>query len=559
MVSGSEALAPAREQKSLGLGESFRLESIESTVVYWATALLFSLAFWVTPFPPLIDYPQHVAVASILRRMADPSSPERALYDPNFITYNGGFHMVLAALSFVMRPEIAGKCLLSVYPLAFAYAVLSLVRAAGRPRWYAFFALPITFSFAVGWGFANYFMSVPFVILAFAWWLRSNKGDKGALYKVMAISALLSYTHVLATLCLCLTIGVAGLRSFHELGATWRVRLFGLAKLPLAVWPAIVWSLFAFVHNRNSPHANWEGWDEGRDDPLWYKLLHVTAYAVGNFGDHSDQLLLTLSLGMLIILWQWPREKTRAEPVMKTLAVTWAALYCVVPKVFIATWFVFERFPTFAVVFAAAAAPIAGSSFAHERWIRKGAAAVALLAGMNTVGHFRVIPDEADADAILDEIPEGKRVIAVTWSNTGQPVVLREMWVHLLAYYQARRPGQIAYSFAKFESMPVHYAVGKVPPPIPGGMEWDGDKYDPGAPYARYWDTVLVRTPDDEPDADPRVRTFRSAASGVRVLARHGRFWLYDASMLRALPVRGGVAGSSGGVGSGADASDGLP
>jgi hypothetical protein len=536
MVSQSDVLAPPvpRRLSSVGL----ELETRELTLVYWATAFLFSLALWVTPFPPLIDYPQHVAVGALLRRMADPLSPERALYDPNFITYNGGFHVLIAALSFAMRPEIAGKLLLSIYPLAFAYAVLALVRAAERPRWYALFALPVTWSFAVGWGFANYFMSVPFVILAFALWVRASRGEKGALWKVMLLSAFLSYTHVLATLCLCMMIGVAGLASFHQLGASYKERLLGLAKLPIAVWPAIVWSLFAFLHNRSSPHANWEGWDEGLDDPLWYKLLHVTAYTVGNFSDHTDQLLLTLSVGMMIVLWQWPREKSPAHPVMKAEAITWAALYCIVPKVFIATWFVFERFPPFAVVFAAAALPIA-RGFVHERWIRNAAAAVALVASLSTVWHFRVIPDEADADAILDDIPEGKRVIAVTWSNTGQPVILREMWVHLLAYYQARRPGQIAYSFAKFESMPVHYAVGKAPPGIPGGMEWDGSKYSPFEPYARYWDTVLVRTPDAEPEGDPRFRTFRSAAAAVHVIAHRGRFWLYDASSLRTLEPTG--------------------
>ena len=43
---------------------SFRLETTPLTVAYWATALLFALAWWVTPFPPLIDYPQHVAVGA---------------------------------------------------------------------------------------------------------------------------------------------------------------------------------------------------------------------------------------------------------------------------------------------------------------------------------------------------------------------------------------------------------------------------------------------------------------------------------------------------------------
>jgi hypothetical protein len=516
---------------------SFRLETTPLTVAYWATALLFSLAWWVTPFPPLIDYPQHVAVGALLHRMMNPASPERALYDVNLITYNGGLHVLIAALSSVMRPETAGKLLLSIYPLAFAYAVLALVRVAERPRWFAFLALPITFSFAVGWGFANYFMAVPFVILTFTLWLRAHGGEKGLLWKVMLASLVLAYTHVLATLCLCVMIGVAGLASFDSLGSTVSARIVALCKLPLAVWPAVVWSTIVFVHNRYSPHANWEGWDDGLDDPLWRKLLHLTAYSVGNFSDHSDQLLLTISVGMLIVLWQWPRAKSDPNPIMKALAITWAVLYCVVPRVFLATWFIFERFPTFAVVCAVAAAPVAIGAFAPQKFIRPAAAVVAVLSGLSTVWHLHAIPDEADADAILDEIPAGKRVIAVTWSNHGDPIILREMWVHVLAYYQARRPGQIAYSFAKFESMPVHYAVGKVPPVIPGGMEWDANKYNPAASYARYWDTVLVRTPDDAPDEDPRVRTFRDRANGVTVIAHRGRFWLCDASALRPDPA----------------------
>jgi hypothetical protein len=115
-------------------------------------------------------------------------------------------------------------------------------------------------------------------------------------------------------------------------------------------------------------------------------------------------------------------------------------------------------------------------------------------------------------------------------------VILREMWVHLLAYYQSRRPGLIAYSFAKFESMPVHYAVGKAPPTVPGGIEWDARKYDAAQPYARFWDTVLVRSPDSEGDLDPRGRTFGQAAARVRLMSRRGRFWLFDASAVAAEP-----------------------
>src|SRR5262249_39239640 len=135
--------------------------------------------------------------------------------------------------------------------------------------------------------------------------------------------------------------------------------------------------------------------------------------------------------------------------------------------------------------------------------------------------------------AIIDDIPAGRRVLAVTWSNDGLPVVLREMWVHLLAYYQARQPGLIGYSFAKFESMPIHYRSDETPPFLPGGIEWGARKYDPHTPYGGFFDLVLVRTPDAAPDDDPRELTFRDVAPQVAVRSHRGRFWLFETSFDR--------------------------
>lgn len=532
----------------LGVGERgivdlVRLESKGLTAAMWTAVALMTLSFWVCRFPPMIDYPQHVALSAILRRMLDPSSPERQLYEVNLVTYNGGFHLVVAALSLVVPAELAGKLLVSLYPGALALASLALCRVAGRPRWYALLAVPITWSFAVGWGFANYFMSVPLALLAFTWWLRHHRGERGMLWRLWLASFVLAYAHVFATLCLCTAIGVAGLVEWPKLGDSWGRRFLALSKLPLAVLPAILWCTTVFVHNRYSPHANWEGWDDGLDDPLWYKLVHLTAYAVGNFSDHSDQLVLAMAIATLILIWQSPEREDGTQPLMKWLAVAFFALYCVVPKVFIASWFMFERFPTWVLAFAVPAAPVLLPS-AQARF-RPFAAAIALTAAGNTVFHMARIPDQADASAILDDIPANRRVVAVTWSNTGQPVILREMWVHLLAYYQVRRPGQIGYSFTKFESMPVHYRLDRTPPQVPGGMEWDARKYDVRGEYARYFDTVLVRTPDDAPGEDPAAITFDEAAPLVKVLSHRGRFWLYDASRLKELPREksDGVAG----------------
>jgi hypothetical protein len=509
----------------------FRLESPLLTAAFWGAVVCFVAAFWLTPFPPLIDYPQHVAVGAILHRWFESAAFERGMYDIDLVTYNGGFHLAVAGLSYFVSPEVAGKILLSLYPPMLALAELELVRASGRPRWYALLVLPITLSFAVGWGFANYFISVPLALLVLGWWIRANRGESRLYPRIAVASLIIAYTHVLVTIALCLSVAVFALSRFRSLGSSPFQRLGALVRLPLPFMGAIAWCVVVFFHNRYSSHANWEGWDDGLDDPLWFKLLHVTAYAVGNFGDHSDQVLLAGALAIIILLWQSPEHRAPSDPQLRALAICWAALYCVIPKVFIATWFIFERFPTWALAFLVAAVPVVTT--ARATVLAHAAAMVALAAGLNTVFHLARIPGERDADAIIDDIPAGKRVVAVTWSNDGLPVVLREMWVHVLAYYQARRPGLIGYSFAKFESMPVHYRPGIAPPFVPGGMEWDARKYDPHTDYARYFDVVLVRTPDSAPDDDPRAATFRELAPRVTTLSHRGRFWLYDGSALR--------------------------
>ena len=503
--------------------QGFRLETPALSAVFWLSCAIYSLAFFLCRFPPMIDYPQHLAIGAILRRLADPAAPERLLYDVNLITYNGGFHLLVAALSFFVRPEIAGKILLALYPPLLGFAGLSLCRVANRPAWYALLLLPITYSYAAGWGFVNYVVSVPVALLAFTYWLRWQEGEARMRWRVWALSFVLAYTHVFATLCLCAAIGVAGIVRLVTRERTWPSRIQGVLRLPLAVMPAIVWCSAVFVRNRLSPHANWDSSDDGLDVPLWHKVERITVYAVGNFNDQSDQVLLGVVITVLILLWRLPKRRRASERTMVWLAIAFFALYGLIPRVMLGTWFMFERMPIWVLAFGIAAAPVLATKL--DRGFRLLAAFLALAASVNAAWHFARIPDEADASAILDEIPPGQRVVAVTYANTGEPVVQREIWVHALAYYQARRPGLIGYSFTRFESMPVHYRVDARPPVLPGGIEWHAQLYDPQSDYGRFYDWVLVRAP--EVGRDPRERVFGEEAGRVELWARRGRFWLY--------------------------------
>ncbi|MGD4871610.1 hypothetical protein QT814_22530, partial [Xanthomonas citri pv. citri] len=60
---GSNEVVPAPSAEPGNL-RWWQLETYGLTVAFWAALALFVIAFWVTPYLPLIDYHQHVAQAT---------------------------------------------------------------------------------------------------------------------------------------------------------------------------------------------------------------------------------------------------------------------------------------------------------------------------------------------------------------------------------------------------------------------------------------------------------------------------------------------------------------
>ena len=477
---------------------------------------------------------ENVALAAILKRLWSGAPEETALYEASYITYAGGFHVMTAALSSVMSPVNAGRVVMSAYPFLFAVAALCIVREAERPRWYAFLALPITYSRGMSWGFANWNLTFPVALIGITWFLRYSRGEKGVLWRLLLCSCFCAYGHVLAMLCLCAGIGVVQLSRVRELGPTWRTRVARLLASPMPVAPGVLWCIFVYRHQTRASFSNWEeSAFEGQDDPLWYKLRHLLDMSVGNFWDLSDVVILALALGVCLVLALagTPEPPSSDETVrLDARAIRWLfvfffGVYLVIPKVFIATWFIYERFPPLALLFLVGALPL--RLMPHREELRAVAAGLGFAAGANTARVWATMGDGKDAMAIIDDVPEGHKLLAVTYEPFTERVS-REVYVHLPAVYQAKKRGEIAYTFTKFESSTVHYRPGKAPPSVQPGFEWNARAYDVRSAWARAYDVTLVRAPDGTDD--PQTMVFGAEASRTRLMSRHGRFFLYDTS-----------------------------
>ncbi len=514
----------------------FVIDSAPLTLAFWGAVALVALAFLLCPYPPMIDYPQHVAMGAVLHRLFDPASPAHQTFRTYLFTYNAGIETLIALLAYLVRPELAGRIVLAAYAVLFGASALALCDVSRRPRWYALLALPLTYNFITGWGFGNFILALPLSVLAIAFWLRILDGSRSRLYLALTtvLSMMVAYTHVLAMLCVCVTVAVESLvllfQRDDEHGKPLLARVRALVVPALVLVPSVAWSLGAWWWARKTSTTVWEHeWAEGQDDPLWQKLWHLLYNAAGNFADGSEQRLLVVGVVIAAALWLGS-EGAPADRRMKRLGITFFGLYLLIPKVFIATFHIYPRFLPYAALFAVAAIPVA-----RGKWTRLAAAAASVLAlgsGANVLYRFLTIPEMADAMAIIDDAPPGRRLATVMFDPT-PPTLSREIWVHLPALYQVRRDGIIAYSFMRNESVPVHYLPGKEPARPPGGFEWDGRLYDITQPYARDYDLILVRSwidQDTGQTADPASYVFKDYAPYAKLLSRRGRFFLYDAS-----------------------------
>jgi hypothetical protein len=140
---------------------------------------------------------------------------------------------------------------------------------------------------------------------------------------------------------------------------------------------------------------------------------------------------------------------------------------------------------------------------------------------MGTVGR-----ETADLKAILDQAPKGRRVTGLVWHPKLESTQQWSM-LHTPAYYVAQNGGEVAFSFTRTMSLPVHYKKETMPPDPPPNFEWNPQDYRPNSDYAKYFDLVLMKTTNDD-DKDPRQSVWGLHWREVDIVAHVGRWWIFE-------------------------------
>jgi hypothetical protein len=527
------------------------LDSRRATLLYWVGVALVVAGLFVTRLLPCVDYPQHLALSDVARRLGNPAAPENAEYQLNYFTYNGLFHVVVAWLSRLVPIDLAGRTVVALSLVGMAAAVIALVRVLRRPPVHAALFTPILFSFSLGWGFVNYVLAT--TIAAWALVFVARAAVRPAVLPVVAVGVLglaCAFAHVLAMLILCVAASALALemawRTAPRDGPTW-VRLARIAgRAAAAGLPLVLGCVYCILVYREQydwdPNMYRDPVLEGTAPPIWQKFVWFGAYALDLFWDATDQVLLWIAIAFMggaeWLAWKRRRagdlSREDPPPIVAPFAVLTLA-YLATPTVLVGTHLIFQRLGQWAILGALLAIPAFPASAAARvhRWILR----LSIVAGANVTLHCALYAWETnDAARVIDELPAGKSATAVIWES-GTYAFRNGTLTHLAAYYAARKHGQWAFAFARYLSVPVRFRPGSQPAWPAHGWEFDGEEYDARCKYARAFPLVIVKAPQDmAQDASAegllRALVFRQDARAVTLLSHHGRYWAFDTTGL---------------------------
>jgi hypothetical protein len=524
-----------------------RLETRAATIVYWCALALVASCVFVPRLLPCVDYPQHLALADVARRLSDPRAPEHANHWINYFTYNGLFHILVAQLGRVMPIELAGRAVVGGSLALLGGASLGLLRALGRPPAHAALFLPAIFSFSLGWGFVNFTLGTALAVTCAALIARSLSRPRPTTWIATAlIGVAVAATHVLAMLLLCIVAAAmvpeVAWRSVARPDEGLRDRAVRtVLRAVVALSPLLLgaaWCIAVYkIQYEWDPVVYKDATLEGTSPPIWQKLALFGTFTTGLHSDRTDQILLaagllTLAVGAVLGLRAGRREGP--PPVVLPFVALFVA-YAITPMVFIGTHLIFPRIGQLVVLTAAVAAPAFPARLRARA--RRVSLAIGTLAGISLLVHMALFARETnDASRVIDDAPAGRHATAVvytpeTFSFRNGPLV------HLAAYYGARKHGDWAFSFARYLSVPVRFRSGEGPGWPKLGWEFSPESYDARCRYARAFDLVFVKAPTDARDeASLRRRVFSVDADAVKLLSHHGDYWLFDT---KGLPTDG--------------------
>jgi hypothetical protein len=438
-----------------------------------ALAALWVLPLWVVGFPPMVDYPQQLALAAILRWYGDPARRFRETYELALWAPHGLFKLLTAGLAWVMPINVAGKLVVSASLLGVGWAALALCRRTGRPGWYALLALALTYGTIFYWGFVDNLIAYPLALggVAMADGLLDRPRFGARPWLALAAVTVLFYTVHLQFLLL--FAGMVGWLAVCR-WPRWRSDPRSLALRLSALLPGLAacGAVMAYGVLRSPIGVISEYERRMRSAPPLRlpssaKLARLPELLFGPYPDRTGWVLagLLVLAAVLAVLfrdrsadrssWQDRLFRTR----FATLAAWLFLLYMVLPE-FRGGYLIAERVAPLAAMLAVVALP----PLLPER--RRLVAAVVMAVfvfqlGQTLSAFLRFRTESAGLAELLAGTEPGRNLAGLVFARESASWPGMPVYLHFPAYYQVEKGGRTLFSFAELFQTSARFRPGQ--------------------------------------------------------------------------------------------------
>ncbi|MES2206947.1 MAG: hypothetical protein V4525_09160 [Pseudomonadota bacterium] len=310
--------------------------------IFFLACIFISFPIWLATYPPLVDLPGHLFQTSFfLKLFFNKNHYLHSLYTINWFTPYWTSYGVIALFSMIMPLEIATKLFISIAVSSTAWAASQLRELAHNDTSWDWLFLTIGYGFSFQWGFLNFMISVPLVLLFIRYvilYLHKPTLGKGLLIFFWAI--ILFFSHILSLFFAFLILSV------YEFSLNRSTKDYIKKFLPilLSFIPIIIWLKIFIINDYSSNKLNFE----------WFVGLHTFTFITDIFGaafPNTYIFIMCTLYSIMIVSSRSYNFRYLSNNLHKKLPLIITLLMVLGPSTVFNIFLVSQRFTIFLLVF----------------------------------------------------------------------------------------------------------------------------------------------------------------------------------------------------------------
>lgn len=219
-TSGTSLLASLRADRFL----------LVATIVCSVAVLL---PLFLTPFVPLQDLPNHVALASLLSHLSGGGevSSHHFMNQPYPVPYWVGYMLIFIGAK-VASPLFGAKLFVAVALLVVPLGMMRLLPSLGRSPRLGLWAFALSWDHNLSWGFVAFNLATGLSLVYVAWAIDSLSAPRwrwSHLARAVGLGALIAITHAHATVVVAISLGALALSELPKRDRALRLLQFSVA------------------------------------------------------------------------------------------------------------------------------------------------------------------------------------------------------------------------------------------------------------------------------------------------------------------------------------------